>query len=295
MENPVMNDERWVDERLRALDAGNDTGNDTGNDWHPNAGAALAGLQRRDRRRRSRQRGWIWSTAMASVCAVVMIALPAPAKCALVGVGCQHPRAAALPILPQSAVAAAKPAVQGHAEGYKQSGSPNAPVIFEIYSDYECPACAAFYTRVFPQFEAEYVKTGKVRVIHRDFPLPQHPFAKLAARYANAAGETGHYEEVVKQLFASQPEWAATGNVDGAVARVLSPETMLRVRALVKSDTGLDATVAADLSMAGWDHIDQTPTIVFVYKGIREKVAGAPSFDLLRSFVEGKLTPGSSR
>jgi protein-disulfide isomerase len=264
--------ENWGDERLQALD--------TGNDWRPNAGAALAELHRRDQRRRSRQRGWMWSTAMASVCAVVMMALPAPAKCALVGVGCQRARAVALPILPQLAAAAVN---------YKQSGSPNAPVVIEIYSDYECPACAAFYTRVFPQFEAEYVKTGKVRVVHRDFPLPQHPFAKLAARYANAAGESGHYEAVVKQLFASQPEWAATGSVDAAVAHVLDPETMLRVRALVKSDAGLDATVTADLSMAGWDRINQTPTIVFVYKGTREKVAGAPSFDLLRTYLEGKV------
>jgi protein-disulfide isomerase len=272
-----MNDERWVDERLRALDPGND--------WHPNAGAALAGLQRRDGRRRIWQRGWIWSTAMASMGAAVMMALPAPAKCALVGVGCQRPRAV-MPILPGLAVAAVKPA---HVENYKQSGSPDAPVICEIYSDYECPACAAFYTRVFPEFEAEYVKTGKVRVVHRDFPLPQHPFAKLAARYANAAGETGHYEEVVNQLFASQPEWAVNGNVDAAVAHVLSAETMRRVRALVEKEPGLDGTVAADLSMAGWDRINQTPTIVFVYKGTRQKVVGTPSFDLLRSFLEQVL------
>jgi protein-disulfide isomerase len=276
-----MNDERWVQERLRVLDAGND--------WRPNAGVALAGLQRRDRRRRSWQRGWIWSTAMASVGAVVMLALPAPAKCALVGVGCQRPRPAAMQILAAPAVAvdsashtpdtAVKPA------NYKQSGSPTAPVVCEIYSDYECPACAAFYTGVFPQFEAEYVKTGKVRVVHRDFPLPQHPFAKLATRYANAAGEVGHYEEVVKQLFASQPEWAANGNVDAAVARVLPEETMREVRALVEKEPGLDATVAADLSMAGWDRINQTPTIVFVYQGTRRKVVGTPSVDLLRSFV----------
>jgi protein-disulfide isomerase len=217
--------------------------------------------------------------------------LPAPAKCALVGVGCKPPRAAAMPILPQYAVAPEPPPpIRAHADTYKQSGSPNAPVILEIYSDYECPACAAFYTRVYPQFEAEYVNTGKVRVVHRDFPLPQHPYAKLAARYANAAGETGHYEEVVKQLFASQPEWASTGNVEAAVAHVLPPETMLKVRALVESDAGLDATVAADLSMAGWDRINQTPTIVFVYKGTREKASGAPSFDLLRTYLEGKLS-----
>jgi protein-disulfide isomerase len=102
----------------------------------------------------------MWSTAMASLCGVVMMALPAPAKCALAGVGCQaeapikgsrqRARVVALPLLPQSAVAV-NPAAPAHIENYKQSGSPNAPVIIEIYADYECPACAAFYTRVFPQ------------------------------------------------------------------------------------------------------------------------------------------------
>lgn len=271
-----MNDERWVEERLRALDPGND--------WHPNAGAALAGLQRRGKRRQSWQRGWIWSTATVSVGAMLMFALPSPAKCALVGVGC--PRPAAMRVLPMPAVAAnpSSPVAR-----YKVSGSPDAPVLCEIYSDYECPSCARFYTEVFPQFVAEFVKTGKVRVIHRDFPLSQHPFAKLAARYANAAGEIGRFEEVEGQLFASQSEWAANGNVDAAVARVLPAETMRRVRALVESDPRLDATVADDLSMVARNRIDQTPTIVFVYRGIRRNVAGRPSFDLLRSYVEKML------
>jgi len=125
--------------------------------------------------------------------------------------------------------------------------------------------------------------------VHRDFPLPQHPFAKLAARYANAAGEVGLYDEVVKQLFVNQPEWASSGNVDAAVARVLPAETIRKVRALVESDPRLDATVSADLAMAASDRIDQTPTIVFVYKGIRRKVAAPPSFNLLRSYLEEML------
>jgi len=272
MENQIMNDELWVVERFRALDPKED--------WRPNAGAALAGLQRRNRRRRRWQRGWIWSTAMASVCVVGMLGLPAPAKCALVGMGC--PRPASMPVL--VAQAAAVPVVN-----YKESGNPSAPVLCEIYTDYECPYCASFYTGVFPKFAAEFVKTGKVRVIHRDFPLPQHPFSKLAARYANAAGELGHYDEVVNQLFATQLEWASNGNIDTAVAHVLPPELMPKLRKLVEGDPKLDATVAGDLAMVAREQINQTPTILFVYKGIRRKVAGQPSFDLLRKYVEEML------
>jgi protein-disulfide isomerase len=252
MENRMMNDERWAEEQLRALDPRND--------WHPNAAAALAGLQRRDRRRRTWERGWILSTAMASAGAVLMIAIPASAKCALVGIGWPRPtavsvllsRASAASPAPRQPVAAAKASAPAPLVNYKETGSPSAPVVCEIYSDYECPSCASFYATVFPQFVSEFVKTGKVRVVHRDFPLPQHPFAKLAARYANAAGEMGHFEEVEKQLFASQPEWAINGNVDAAVAHVLTAETMEEVRALVENGPQLDATVAGDLLMVAW-------------------------------------------
>lgn len=169
---------------------------------------------------------------------------------------------------------------------YKESGSPWAPVTVEIYTDYECPHCATFYNGVYPQLVSEDVKTGKVRVVHRDFPLPQHPYAKLAARYANAAGELGHYEDVVRQLFADQPEWAANGNVDTSVSKVVPAETMQKVRDLVKSDPRLDATVAADMSMVMKDGIGQTPTVVFVYRGVRNKVTGIESFALLKAYLD---------
>jgi protein-disulfide isomerase len=173
---------------------------------------------------------------------------------------------------------------------YKESGSPNAPMTVEIYSDYECPACAYFYTNVFPQFVAEYVKTGRVRVIHRDFPLPMHPYSRLAARYANAAGQLGHYDEVVMQLFSHQMEWAANGNVDASVAQVLPPGTMQQVRALVEKDPKLDDTVVSDLAIVAKEQLNQTPTILFVYKGTRRKVNGPPSLTILKSFISEMMT-----
>ncbi len=264
-----MNDERWVEERLRALDPGDD--------WQPDADKALAGLQRRERRRRLWQRSWVWSTAMASLAVVVLFALPTPARCAIVGVGCPRPMLAA---------AGASRAAGDFTAGYKESGSPQAPVTIEIYTDYECPHCATFYNGVYPQLVSEYVKTGKVRVVHRDFPLPQHPHAKLAARYANAAGELGDYEDVVRQLFADQPEWAANGNVDASVSKVVPTDKMRRVRGLVESDSKLDATVASDMAMVVKDRVDQTPTLVFVYKGVRRKVTGIESFSLLKAYLD---------
>jgi protein-disulfide isomerase len=276
MENRIMNDEQWVNRRMQALD--------TETEWRPNAAAALAGLRRRDGRRRTWRRGWIWSAAMTSACAVVLLGLPSPAKCALVGVGCRGAVPASVLLAPAVATKAA-----GEPAKYKESGSPTAPVVLEIYSDYECPACAYFYTNTFPDFVAEYVKTGKVRIVHRDFPLPQHPYARLAARYANAAGELGHYDEVAMQLFSHQPEWAANGNVDASVAQVLAPGTMQQVRALVEKDPKLDDTVVSDLAIVTKEQIHQTPTLVFVYKGSRQTIDGPPTLTILKSFLDQLL------
>jgi len=118
----------------------------------------------------------------------------------------------------------------GPARRLQTRGSSAAPIVCEIYTDYECPACAAFYRDVFPALEANYVRTGKLRVIHHDFPLPMHPYAVPAARYADAAGELGYYLAVFPQLFATQKEWAAAGDLDRVVSAVVPPEKMVEVR-----------------------------------------------------------------
>jgi protein-disulfide isomerase len=152
---------------------------------------------------------------------------------------------------------------------FKESGSPTATVTCEVYTDYECPACARLYADVMPQLVAEYVTTGKVKLRHRDYPLAYHAHSRLAARYANAAGQVGHYEAAVLQIFRTQNAWGLTGDVDQQVAQVLSPEAMQKVRELVRNDARLDDTVAADVEMGRRDLLRQTPSMAIVSGGQR--------------------------
>jgi protein-disulfide isomerase len=174
-------------------------------------------------------------------------------------------------------------------KGYKTAGSPMAPVTIELYTDYQCPHCREFYLTVLPQLNEEFIKTGKLRLIHRDFQLPQFQFSKLATRYANAAGEIGKYDVVARQLFVTQPDWWQNGEIDRQVARVLSPEEMEKVRAMVKDDAHLDDTVKQDREMATKDDVHATPTVVIVHRGKREPVEGGISFGLLKQYIDDKL------
>lgn len=60
-------------------------------------------------------------------------------------------------------------------------GIKNAPVTIVEFSDYECPFCARFYQNTWPKIVSEYIDTGKVKLVYRDFPLGFHRTAKKAA------------------------------------------------------------------------------------------------------------------
>ncbi|MBI5804161.1 DsbA family protein [Candidatus Pacearchaeota archaeon] len=71
-------------------------------------------------------------------------------------------------------------------------GDKNAPVTIIEFSDYQCPFCRQFWTDTLPTLKEEYIDTGKVKLVYRDFPLSSiHPAATPAAEAANCAREIG--------------------------------------------------------------------------------------------------------
>jgi protein-disulfide isomerase len=192
-----------------------------------------------------------------------------------------------LPSLMLFGQAAHKPAAN-----FKESGSPTAPITLELYTDYQCPSCRAFYLEVLPQVISQYVATGKVRLVHRDYPLPQHQYSRIATKYANAAGQVGLYDVVANQLFKTQQEWEQNGNVDGEVAKVVPPGGMQKIRDLVKNDAHLDDSVVADQAMASRDGLNQTPTLVVVQNGKRQTISGMVQFNILKQYLDQILAKG---
>lgn len=263
------NNSQWVEERIAGLEPAGA--------WRPDADRGLAQVYALERAKKGRRRRWTWSAAMASAAGLVMLSLSASQSCAWGA--CLIPGNTAF--LPAS-IASPHPA------SFKTSGSVSAPITIEIYSDYECPYCAKYFHETIPLLMADFVQTGKVRLIHRDFPLPQHAWAKRAARYANAAGELGQYDAAVNQIFQTQDLWRENGNIDAQLIQVLPPGVMQKVRDKVQHDAKLDDTVARDIAMAGKDHIDQTPSLVIESNGRRQTLP-APPFAALKSYIEQLL------
>lgn len=172
---------------------------------------------------------------------------------------------------------------------HKAFGSKNAPVIMEIFSDFQCPACKTFFLTTNRQLMDNYVSSGKVYVIHRDFPLSMHAYSRVAARYARGAAQIGKFEAVEKVLFENQEKWEQNGDVDGTVAGVLSGAEMAKVRALVKGGT-LDAAIDKDFSLGQMYRVNQTPTTVFHCKGQTYPYSGVMTYDILKTFLEQLLS-----
>lgn len=83
-------------------------------------------------------------------------------------------------------------------------GEKGAPITVIEFSDYQCPFCARFAAETFPNLKKEYVDSGKVKYVFRDFPLPFHQYAQKAAEAASCAGEQGKYWEMHDKLFQNQ-------------------------------------------------------------------------------------------
>ncbi len=84
-------------------------------------------------------------------------------------------------------------------------GNRNAPLTLIEFSDYHCPFCRRFFTQTFPKIKSNYIDTGKVRYVFRDYPLDAiHPHARKAAEAAQCAQEQGKYWEMHDAMFASK-------------------------------------------------------------------------------------------
>ena len=171
---------------------------------------------------------------------------------------------------------------------HKAYGSKTAPIAIEVFSDFQCPACKTLYTTTNRQMMDNYVSSGKVYLIHRDFPLPMHAYSRVAANYARAAAHLGKSEQVEDTLFNNQEKWEKSGDVDGTVAAVLSPADIAKVRALVKGGT-LDAAIEKDLALGRFYNVNQTPTSIVHSNGQTYPVVGVQSYVVFHQFVDQLL------
>lgn len=113
--------------------------------------------------------------------------------------GSQDPIPSSIPVQPKVSV------TNGH---LPTLGNKNAAVTLVEFSDFQCPFCGQFYTQTEAQLRKDYVDSGKVQFVYRQFPLTQiHPNAEGAAEASECANEQGKFWQYHDLLFQTQSAW----------------------------------------------------------------------------------------
>jgi protein-disulfide isomerase len=178
-------------------------------------------------------------------------------------------------LTPVGEIKTAVPVERPQADG-KSLGDPNAPVVIEVWEDFQCPACRDFSAQIEPEVVKNLVATGKARYVFRQYPfIDANSATKESHQAANAsmcALEQGRFWDYHDIVFAN---W--NGENTGAL-------TDKRLTAFAQT-IGLDMTQFNTCFKANKykDQIEQDFT-----DGTKAGVQGTPSV-----FVNGQIVrPG---
>ena len=155
-------------------------------------------------------------------------------------------------------------------------GPANAAVTVTEFASMTCPHCAAFDQAVFPKLKSEYIDTGKIRYIFREFPLDIKAAAGSMLARCIAKGDASKYFTVVDLLFKQQSDWVMK-NTTETLTRIGKQAGLSQqaVEDCLKDQALLDK-IAADQKYASEVlKVNSTPT--FFVNG--EKITGETSFE----------------
>ena len=174
-------------------------------------------------------------------------------------------------------------------------GDPNAPVSIIEFSDYQCQFCARFYSDTLPLLNSQYIETGKINLISRDFPIVKiHSNAMPTALASECANEQDKFWEYHGKLFETQNSWKQNK----------PDEIILTLKQFAKDlnlnqeqfDSCLDSSkyieeVKHDMADGQKYLVSGTPTFFVGNEEIGySSIFGAQSFSDFRIMIDEKLT-----
>lgn len=161
---------------------------------------------------------------------------------------------------------------------------PNAKVTLVEFGDYQCPACGASYPIV-TQILKEY--QGKVNFVFRNYPLPIHSNAMIAAEAAEASGAQGKYFEMYETLYSNQSEWSDSKK-PLEIFQKYAKNIGLDVEQFKKEVEAkkYEKKIRSDQSDGDSLAVSATPT--FFING--KKITGGLPYDQLKKMIEEELS-----
>jgi protein-disulfide isomerase len=175
------------------------------------------------------------------------------------------------------------------AEG-RNMGDPNAPIVMEVYSDFQCSSCAIFARQIEPLVTQQYVETGQVYVIYRHFPILDRGTneSKQSANASMCAAEQDRFWDYHDMLFANVIGVNAGSFTDRRLI-AFAEELDMDVDAFETclSENRFESEISEDITAGQQLAITGTPS-VFV-NGVQIAPGMVPTFEQLKEAFEAVL------
>lgn len=173
-------------------------------------------------------------------------------------------------------------------------GKADAPITLVEFTDYQCPFCSRHYEQTYLQIKKDYVDTGKVKVVVRDYPLSFHPNAQKASEASECADDQGKFEPMHDALFEKQGEWS---NLSGTAvtdkfkeyAKAAGVSNAATFASCLDGGTHAQE-VSADLAAGQAAGIDGTPGFwILGPDGETKQISGAYPYDTFKAAFDEML------
>lgn len=167
-------------------------------------------------------------------------------------------------------------------------GNANSSVTVTEYTDYDCPHCADFALKTFPTIDQQYIRSGKIKYVHRDFPLP---VSKWSAPVANAVRSVQtqatnrvafNYTGVMYEKGQKQDNYS-DDFIENRAAKLNGQVNAGQVRSAANNNPYCEG-IRNEKQQGKDKGVEGTPTLF-----VNEKMLEAPSLDELTSAIENAL------
>jgi protein-disulfide isomerase len=170
-------------------------------------------------------------------------------------------------------------------------GDEDATITLVEFTDYQCPFCSRHFEQTHKQIVSEYVDTGKVKLVVRDFPLGFHPHAQKSAEATECADDQDKFWEMHDKLFETQGTWSGVADASSSFKQYAKDLGLNSATFDSCLDNGTHAQeVKDDMAAGSASGIDGTPGFWIIGPdGTGQKISGAYPFDTFKTAFDALL------
>ena len=169
-------------------------------------------------------------------------------------------------------------------------GQPDAPVVMAYWFDYQCPYCKQEEETVFPQLEKDYVDTGKLKIVYKDFAF-LGPDSDVASRAARAVWQVApdKFREWHKAMFDHQDQenagWGSEDDILALTATIPGIDAAKVKQVMTDKASAFTSAMEADANEGYSMGVGGTPSFLIG----KDMMVGAQPYEKLKAAIDAQL------